>query len=96
IINTVLQVILNQIDFDKPIQEAVAAPRFHHQWLPDVLLVEQNGLPPETVSALEAMGYHVRMRGMWGSAHSIRIDPVTGARQAAADPRDADAGAAGY
>ncbi|MGH7651519.1 MAG: gamma-glutamyltransferase [Gemmatimonadaceae bacterium] len=96
IINTVLQVILNQIDFDMPIQEAVAAPRFHHQWLPDVLLVEQNGLPPETVSALEAMGYHVRMRGMWGSAHSIRIDPVTGARQSAADPRDADAGAAGY
>ena len=96
IINTVLQVILNQIDFDMPIQDAVAASRFHHQWLPDVLSVEQNGLPPETVSALEAMGYHVRMRGTQGTAHSIRIDPVTGARQAAADPRDTDAGAAGY
>ncbi|MGH7605480.1 MAG: gamma-glutamyltransferase family protein, partial [Gemmatimonadaceae bacterium] len=96
IINTVLQVILNQIDFDMPIRDAVAAPRFHHQWLPDVLLVEQSGLPPETISALEAMGYHVRMRGTQGTAHSIRIDPVTGARQGAADPRDPDAGAAGY
>ena len=96
IINTVLQVILNQIDFDMGIADAVKAPRFHHQWLPDVLAVEENGLPASTVSALEAMGYRVRMRGVQGTAHSIRIDPRTGARQGAADPRDADAGAAGY
>ena len=96
IINTVLQVILNQVDFNMGIDDAVKAPRFHHQWLPDVLSVEQNGLPLSTVSALEAMGYHVNMRGRQGTAHSIRIDPRTGDRQGAADPRDADAGAAGY
>jgi len=96
IINTVLQVILNQIDFNMGIEQAVAAPRFHHQWLPDVLFVEDNGLPLSTVSALEAMGYRVRMRGEQGTAHSIRIDSRTGDRQGAADPRDSDAGAAGY
>ena len=96
IINTVLQVILNQVDFNMGIDDAVKAPRFHHQWLPDVLSVEQDGLPLSTVSALEAMGYHVNMRGRQGTAHSIRIDPRTGDRQGAADPRDADARAAGY
>jgi gamma-glutamyltranspeptidase / glutathione hydrolase len=96
IINTVLQVILNQIDFNMRIQEAVTASRFHHQWLPDVLFVEQNGLPLSTIRALEAMGYRLRMGGEQGTAHSIRIDQLTGARQGAADPRDDDAGAAGY
>jgi len=96
IINTVLEVILNQIDFNMGIADAVKAPRFHHQWLPDVLSVEENGLPPSTVSALKAMGYRVSMRGVQGTAHSIRIDPRTGERQGAADPRDADAGAAGH
>ena len=96
IINTVLQVILNQIDFNMGIDDAVKASRFHHQWLPDVLSVEENGLPLSTVTALEAMGYRVRMRGEQGTAHSIRIDPQTGARHGAADPRDTDAGAAGY
>ena len=96
IINTVLQVILNQIDFDMGIQDAVAARRFHHQWLPDVLYVEREGLSLDAVSALESAGYRVRWTGDQGTAHSIRIDPLTGARQGAADPRDPDAGAAGY
>ena len=96
IINTVLEVVLNVIDFDMDIEHAVSAKRFHHQWLPDVLSVEQNGLPAATVSALEAMGYRVRMRGAQGTAHSILIDPRTGLRRAAADPRDEDAGAAGF
>jgi gamma-glutamyltranspeptidase/glutathione hydrolase len=92
----VLQVILNQIDFDMGIQDAVAAHRFHHQWLPDVLYVERQGLSQDAVSALERAGYRVRWTGDQGTAHSIRIDPLTGARQGAADPRDPDAGAAGY
>jgi gamma-glutamyltranspeptidase / glutathione hydrolase len=96
IINTVLQVILNQIDFNMGIDDAVKAPRFHHQWLPDVLSIEDNGIPASAVSALEAMGYHVDMGGEQGTAHSIWIDRLTGARHGAADPRDTDAGAAGY
>ena len=96
IINTVLQVILNQVDFDMGIERAVAAPRFHHQWLPDVLSVEENGLSPSVVSALENMGYRVRMRGEQGTAHSIWFDQRSGQWQGAADPRDSDAGAAGF
>ena len=96
IINTVLQVILNQVDFGMSIDSAVAAKRFHHQWLPDMLFAEDSSFAPATVQSLEAMGYRVRMRGDQGTAHSIRVDPRTGMRRGAADPRDSDAGAAGY
>jgi gamma-glutamyltranspeptidase/glutathione hydrolase len=96
IINTVLQVVLNVIDFGMTMQDAVNAPRFHHQWLPNVINVEADGLPPATVSALEAMGHVVRLRGSQGTAHSIMIDSKTGMRIGAADPRDKDAGAVGY
>ncbi|MES2177112.1 MAG: gamma-glutamyltransferase [Gemmatimonadota bacterium] len=96
IINTVLQVVLNQIDFKMGIQEAVNAPRFHHQWLPDVISVERDGLPATTITALEAMGYKVKIGSTQGTAHSIFVDAKTGKRFGAADPRDADAGAVGY
>lgn len=96
IINTVLQVVLNVIDFNMSMQDAVDAPRFHHQWLPDVISVEKDGLPPATVDALKAMGHTVRLAGQQGTAHSIMIDPKTGMRIGAADPRDKDAGAVGY
>jgi gamma-glutamyltranspeptidase/glutathione hydrolase len=96
IINTVLQVILNQVDFHMGIRDAVDAKRFHHQWLPDRLFVEKDGLPPATVAALDSIGHPITWSGAQGTAHSIRIDPQTGARQGAADLRDKDAGAAGY
>jgi gamma-glutamyltranspeptidase/glutathione hydrolase len=96
IINTVMQVILNQVDFGMTIDSAVAARRFHHQWLPDILSAEDSAFAPATVQSLQAMGYRVRMRGDQGTAHSIRVDPRTGLRHGAADPRDSDAGAAGY
>ena len=96
IINTVLQVILNQVDGGMSLADAVAAPRFHHQWLPDELFTEPDAFPAETVRRLEAMGY--RVRGAWaqGTAHSIRVDRITGLLSGVADRRDADAGAAGY
>ena len=96
IINTVLQVVLNVIDFRMNIQDAVNAPRFHHQWLPNVLTYERNGLPPETVAALQLMGHDVRAGGQQGTAHSIFVDTKSGQRIGAADPRDKDAGAVGY
>ncbi len=95
IINTVLQVVLNLIDGQMGIQAAVNAPRFHHQWLPDVLFTERDALPAATVASLEAMGYHLRAGGVQGTAHSIFVD-ASGARVGAADPRDSDAGASGY
>ncbi|MDZ7778408.1 MAG: gamma-glutamyltransferase [Gemmatimonadota bacterium] len=93
IINTVLQLVLNTADFGMDIHEAVAAPRIHHQWLPDRLRIEEGGVPPETVERLEEMGHTVRMRGSQGSANSIGIDPETGERIGVADPRRPDAGA---
>ncbi|HEU5209258.1 MAG TPA: gamma-glutamyltransferase [Longimicrobiales bacterium] len=95
IINTVLQVVLNVIEFDMNVQEAVNAPRIHHQWLPDVLRIEEAGGDPALVRALEAMGHEVSARGRQGTAHSIVVLP-DGAISGAPDPRDADAGAAGY
>ena len=96
IINTVLQVVLNFVDAQMGIQDAVNAPRFHHQWLPDVLSGETSAFSPTTITALAAMGYTVRVGGTQGTAHSIFVDQKTGMRIGAADPRDADAGAAGY
>lgn len=95
IINTVLQVVLNVIEFDMNVQEAVNAPRIHHQWLPDVLRIEEAGGDPALIRALEAMGHEVSARGRQGTAHSIVVLP-DGAITGAPDPRDADAGAAGY
>lgn len=96
IINTVLQVVLNVIEFDMDIQQAVTAPRLHHQWLPDQIRIERDGATAETLQRLQAMGHTVRMGGTQGRAHSIMIDPVTGERLAAPDPRDRDSGAAGH
>ncbi|NJD18701.1 MAG: gamma-glutamyltransferase [Gemmatimonadetes bacterium] len=96
IINTVLQVVLNVVDFGMNIQEAVNAPRIHHQWLPDRITIEENGTSEATVGGLRAMGHSVEMRGQQGLAHSIMIDPRTGERLGAADPRNPVAGARGY
>jgi gamma-glutamyltranspeptidase/glutathione hydrolase len=93
IITTVLQVLVNAIDFDQPIAEAVAAPRLHDQWLPDEVLVERT-LSPDVVRALEARGHRVRIGPTMGSAHSIAVTP--GGIVGAADSRVRGALAAGY
>jgi gamma-glutamyltranspeptidase/glutathione hydrolase len=96
IINTVLEVALNIMAFDMPIQAAVNAPRLHHQWLPNRITIERDGVPASTVSALEKMGHKVQLGGQQGTAHSVMIDPRTKHRIGAPDPRDRDAGAVGY
>ena len=96
IINTVLQVVLNVIDFGMNIQEAVNAPRIHHQWLPDRIRIEDEGVSAFTVEQLEAMGHAVSVGGRQGLAHSIMIDPASGDRLGAADPRNPVAGARGH
>jgi gamma-glutamyltranspeptidase/glutathione hydrolase len=96
IINTVTQVALNIMEFGMDIQAAVDAPRIHHQWLPDVLRVEEEGLGPETVEALTGLGHEVVMRGRQGACHAIMIDRQTGERIGAPDPRNTDGGAAGH
>jgi gamma-glutamyltranspeptidase/glutathione hydrolase len=87
IINTVLCVVVNVIDFDMPVEEAVAAPRLHHQWFPDVARLEGTNARPALVAKLKEMGQNVTMSTHQGDAHSISIDPATGIRVAAADKR---------
>jgi gamma-glutamyltranspeptidase/glutathione hydrolase len=93
IITAVLQVIVNSIDYRKDIGDAVAAPRVHHQWLPDQVVVERT-LPAETIRALEALGHTVRIGPPSGSAHSIAATPQ--GLVGAADARARGSLAAGY
>jgi gamma-glutamyltranspeptidase/glutathione hydrolase len=94
IINTVLCVVVNVIDFDMDVREAVDAPRLHHQWFPDEVRFEGTRDYPELVAKLKAMGHAVSGINQ-GDAHSIRVDPKTGAYQGAADRR-VDGKVAGY
>ena len=92
IITTVLQVILGIVDFGQNVQEAVAAPRLHHQWRPDALLVE-TGLSPDTTGLLRARGHKVIVGTTSGSANSIMVTPEGLA--GAADPRQRGTAAEG-
>ncbi len=87
IITTVLQVVLNVVDFKMNVQEAVDAPRFHHQWLPDAIRLERQGFPADVVTALEAMGHTTDVGADMGDVHAIMIDESTGLRLGASDPR---------
>lgn len=95
IVNSVLQVITNVIDFGLPVAEAVAAPRVHHQWWPDVLAYEFGGLSPDTVQRLEEMGHRLLERqpggpAYLGDAETILVDPASGTLLGAADARAGD------
>jgi gamma-glutamyltranspeptidase/glutathione hydrolase len=70
IISATLQTILNVLDFQMPIKEAVEAPRIHHQWIPDELNVEDK-LPPETKKSLERRGHTVRERTTLGVVQAV-------------------------
>jgi gamma-glutamyltranspeptidase/glutathione hydrolase len=74
IITTVAQLISNIVDFGMNLEDATAAPRLHHQHLPDVLYYERNGLPSAVVSALQALGHSVEERaGFQGDTQSIAL-----------------------
>lgn len=95
IITTVANVLMGVIDYGMNIQESVNAPRFHQQWLPDVIMVEK-WFSPDTVSLLQRMGYQVQI-GLrdgehvlpyWSDAECIAIDEKTGMRLGASDGRN--------
>lgn len=92
IITTTLQVIMNVIDHGLNIQSAVAAPRIHHQWLPDELRVEE-GLSPDTIKILEEKGHKVVRKASMGAIQSILVRD--GIMFGAADPRRSTSSAAG-
>jgi gamma-glutamyltranspeptidase/glutathione hydrolase len=92
IITTTLQVIMNVIDHGLNIQSSVAAPRIHHQWLPDQLRIEE-GLSPDTIRALQEMGHEVEQKSAMGAIQSIMVKD--GVMYGGADPRRSTALAAG-
>ncbi len=95
IINTVLLTLLNVIDYRMTLQEAVDAPRIHHQWMPDRLVMERLGFAEDVRDALRARGHNLDFRSSIGDCHAVMIDAPTGVRLGAADPRN-DGRAEGY
>jgi gamma-glutamyltranspeptidase/glutathione hydrolase len=87
IISVTLLSVINWMRLGMDAQAAINAPRFHHQWLPDQILLEEN-FPESTQKALEARGFAVKRRGHIGLVNAIGIDARTGERMGAADPRD--------
>ncbi len=96
IINTVLQVIINTIDFQLDIAKAIESPRFHHQWLPDVTYFETWGFSPDTKKLYEQMGHEIQERSSQGRAMGITINQETGEIFGAADSRSHDGKAVGF
>ncbi|HJT29230.1 MAG TPA: gamma-glutamyltransferase [Pyrinomonadaceae bacterium] len=96
IINTVLCVITNVIDYEMNIQQAIDFPRIHHQWLPDELVGEPFGLSGDTQKALTARGHKLAKLRYLGDAEGIMIEEKTGVRLGATDPRRSDGQAVGY
>ena len=93
-----LQVITNVVDFDMNIQQALDAPRIHHQWLPDALLHEAFAMSADTRRVLVARGHKVERASdplHVAAANAVMIEEKTGARLGATDPRK-DGGAVGY
>lgn len=89
IITSVFQTILNVIEFDHNMQQAVSAKRFHHQWLPDLIYTEKGAIDSITRVKLQAKGYIIAPRGPMGRVDAI-LKTKQGGYQGAADPRGDD------
>lgn len=94
IITTTLQVIMNVVDHGLNVQAAVNAPRIHHQWLPDEIRIEE-GISPDTLRLLEAMGHTVNEKSSMGAIQSIMITE-DGTMYGGADPRRSTSAAMGF
>jgi len=93
IISTVLQAIINAVDFGMNPAQSAAMPRIHHQWMPDVLRVEQ-GFSPDTLRLLTQMGHTVQVGPVMGRTQTLHIDKDR--LLGASDPRNPDGYTAGY
>ena len=89
IITSVFQAIINVVDFGMTMQEAVAAPRFHHQWLPDQIDYEPNAISENVRESLKQKGYVLKERQPYGRVDGILVN-TDGTYQAGADPRGDD------
>jgi gamma-glutamyltranspeptidase / glutathione hydrolase len=95
IINTVLETIVDAVDFGMNAQEAVDAARFHHQWLPDVINYEKFGFSPDTIKDLERRGHTLREGGGQGVAQVIIYDAKEDVLEGGNDRRAPDGAAVG-
>jgi gamma-glutamyltranspeptidase/glutathione hydrolase len=95
IITTVANIFLSAADEGLNIQEAVDAPRFHHQYLPDILVMEP-GFSDSTVEGLRAFGYQLKIGGHWSDGECIAVDPATGDLEGGQDHRHHFGKAAGF
>ena len=95
IITSVLQVFLNVAEFGMDLEAAVGAKRFHHQWLPDVIMVEEGGFSPELKTALESMGHSFREVQSIAKVKAIQVLD-DGRLHGVADPRNTDDDAKGF
>ena len=73
ILSTILEILVAVIDHQIPLQQAVDAPRFHHQWLPDVLQVEPGAITPQVAQALEAMGHKLAPLPVWSAGNAAEV-----------------------
>ena len=96
IINTVLLTILNVVDFQMNVQEAVDAYRFHHQWLPDRIRYERDGFSPDTISSLESRVHAMELISSQGSVAAVQLNQQEDRLEGAADRRSPDSAAAGW
>jgi len=87
IISTVANILMGVLDYGLDIQQAVNAPRFHHQWQPDEIDVERNAISPDTIKLLQARGHKVKEQGYWSDGECIAVDPKTGELLGAPDGR---------
>lgn len=87
IISTVANILMGVIDYGLDIQQAVNAPRFHHQWLPDEIDIEKNGISLDTIKLLQARGHKIKTETYWSEGECIAVDPKTGELLGAPDGR---------
>jgi gamma-glutamyltranspeptidase/glutathione hydrolase len=86
--STVAWAVLRTLDAGLPLDQAIGAPRIHHQWKPDVIAAEPGALQEATRRALEARGHRIQELGApFGNPQAVRVDPVTGWREGASEPR---------
>jgi gamma-glutamyltranspeptidase/glutathione hydrolase len=94
IINTVLLTILDVVDFGMNVQEAIDAPRFHHQWLPDRVDYERNGFSPDTITLLKQRGHAAREISSQGVVEAIVYNAKENVLEGGSDRRAPDGGVA--
>jgi len=92
---TVAQILMQLIDHQRSLREAITAPRVHHQWLPD-LIVHEPGIPTATLRELEQLGHHLLLEPVIGHANCIEVSPDSGVLQAIVDSEGSGGGASAY